>query len=283
VQDDITDAIVAAIEPQVHAAEHFRAARKPPESLDAWDLVMQALSHFWRVTRDDNIAAQALLERAIVINPDYARALAVLAVSHGFGMHMGWEDMATAVPAAARAAQAAIRADGDDPWAHLATAVGVGYLGQIDDALAAHESALRLNPNFSLALGYYGLTLASVGRWQEGADAARRAQRLSPRDPLSAIYDGVVGYAAFVGGNYDEAVRMTRQAIRQRPDFAAAYRVLTAAAALKGDLDAARAALLELRRAQPNISIAWIARLAHYTRADVRERYLEGFRRAGLE
>ena len=51
VQDEITDAIVAAIEPQIYAAENFRARRKPPNSLGAWDLVMQALSHYWRVTQ----------------------------------------------------------------------------------------------------------------------------------------------------------------------------------------------------------------------------------------
>src|SRR4029077_20917070 len=55
VQDDITASIVAAIEPQVFAAENFRAQRKAPESLDAWDLVMRALSHYWRVTREDNL------------------------------------------------------------------------------------------------------------------------------------------------------------------------------------------------------------------------------------
>ena len=54
VQDEITEAIVAAIEPQLYAAENFRAKRKPPDSMDAWDLVMRALSHYWRVTRQDN-------------------------------------------------------------------------------------------------------------------------------------------------------------------------------------------------------------------------------------
>ena len=51
VQDEITESIVAAIEPQLYAAENFRAQRKPPDSMDAWDLVMRALSHYWRVTR----------------------------------------------------------------------------------------------------------------------------------------------------------------------------------------------------------------------------------------
>jgi TolB-like protein len=66
-QDEITEAIVAAIEPQLYAAENFRAQRKPPDSMDAWDLVMRALSHYWRVTRQDNVVAQALLEKAIAI------------------------------------------------------------------------------------------------------------------------------------------------------------------------------------------------------------------------
>src|SRR4029077_10717385 len=77
VQDEITDAIVAAIEPQIYAAENFRAKRKPPNSMDAWDLVMRALSHHWRVTMLDSLAAQALLERAIAIDPHYGQALAL--------------------------------------------------------------------------------------------------------------------------------------------------------------------------------------------------------------
>ena len=79
VQDEITESIVAAIEPQLYAAENFRARRKPPGSLDAWDLVMRALSHYWRVTRQDNMVAQALLEKAITIDPNYGQALGVLA------------------------------------------------------------------------------------------------------------------------------------------------------------------------------------------------------------
>jgi TolB-like protein len=100
VQDEITEAIVAAIEPQIYAAENFRAQRKPPDSLDAWDLVMRALSHYWRVTRQDNVVAQALLEKAISIDPNYGQALGVLAASHTFSAHMGWADMATTVPIA---------------------------------------------------------------------------------------------------------------------------------------------------------------------------------------
>jgi TolB-like protein len=283
VQDEITEAIVAAIEPQLYAAETFRSRRKPPNSMDAWDLVMRALSHFWRVTRQDCLVAQALLEKATTIDPNYGQALGVLATSQTFSAHMGWSDMAAVVPVAERAALAAILADSEDPWAHNALGSVYLFARRFEDSLAELELALRLNPNFSLAQGYYGLVLSYAGRWEEGSVAARRALRLSPRDPFSAVFCGIAAYAEFVGRNYDEAIRLAREGLRQRSDFVGAHRVLTAAAGMAGKDDVAAAALQELRRAQPNASLAWIANQMPIMHETEREHYLEGFRRAGLE
>ena len=283
VQDEITEAIVAAIEPQLYAAENFRAQRKPPNSMDAWDLVMRALSHYWRVTRQDNVVAQALLEKATAIDPNYGQALGVLAASYTFGAHMGWEDMATATPIAEHAALAAILADSEDAWAHHALGCVHLFKRRFDDSLAEFELALRLNPNFSLAQGYYSLTLSYCGRWEEANVAASRALRLSPRDPYSPIYCGIAAYSQFVGRNYDEAMRLSREGIRQRADFVGAHRVLTAAASMAGQDDVAKVALQELRRVQPNISLAWIASEMPIKHDADREHYLQAFRRAGLD
>jgi tetratricopeptide (TPR) repeat protein len=133
-----------------------------------------------------------------------------------------------------------------------------------------------------LAQGYYGVSLSYSGRWQEGAEAARRAIRLSPRDPFAAVYYGIASYAEFVGRNYLEAIRLSREAIRQRGDFVGAHRVLTAAAAMAGDDELAKRSLLELRRAQPNISLAWIASNMPIRYAAEQAHYLEAFRKAGL-
>ncbi len=149
--------------------------------------------------------------------------------------------------------------------------------------MAEYERALQLNPNFPLAYSYYGLALTYCGLWQEAYEAARYALRLSPRDPFSAIYYGVAAYAQFVGKNYQDAIGLSREAIRQRSDFAGAYRVLTVAASMAGQIEVAAAALKELRRAQPSISLAWIANQLPWKLDFDREHYLEGFRRAGLE
>ena len=282
VQDEITEAIVGAIEPQLYAAENFRARRKAPDSMDAWDLLMRAMSHYWRVTRQDNVVAQALLEKATTIDPHYGQAFGLLATSHTFCAHMGWENMAAAAPIAEQAASAAILADSEDPWAHHALGCVHLYARRFDDSLAEFEWALQLNPNFWMAQAYYGLTLAYCGRWQEAVSSVQRALRLSPRDPLAAIYCGIASYAQFVGRNYDEAMRVAREGIRQRADFVGAHRVLTAAAGMARQTDVAVAALEELRGVQPNVSLDWIAKEIPIKQHTEREHYLEGFRLAGL-
>jgi TolB-like protein/Tfp pilus assembly protein PilF len=283
VQDEITEAIVASIEPQLYAAENFHVRRKPPDNMDAWELVMRALSHFWLITREDNVVAQSLLEKAVVLDPGYAQALGLLATSLTLGAYMGWADMAVTIPRAENAALAAIRADSEDPWAHHA--LGCAYLltRRFDDASGEFSSALHLNPNFALAQAIFGLTLAYCGRWEEGDAAARRSLRLSPRDPMSALYYGVASYAQFVGRHYEEAMQLAQAAIRLRSDYVGAHRLLVACAAMAGKADIAAAALDALRRAQPNVSLAWIAAHLPFQQDTEREHYVAAFRRAGLD
>jgi TolB-like protein len=283
VQDEITEAIVASIEPQLYVGENFRSRRGAPHSLDAWGLVMQALAHFWRVTRADNVIAQELLEKAIAIDPHYGQALAVLSTSHTFCAYNGWSEMATSIEIAERAALAAIRADSEDPWAHHALGCVLVLLRRFDNAIAEFELALSLNPSFALALSVYGLALTFSGRWKEAGVATAKALRLSPRDPFAAIYNGIAAHAQFVGRNYEEAMRLAGASIRLRADHVSGYRMLTVAAAMNGQIDIARAALQELRRGQPDFSLAWIAQNLPFRYEADRDHYMEAFRRAGLD
>ena len=244
VQDEITETIVAAIEPQLYAAENFRAQRKPPDSLDAWDLVMRALSHYWRVTRQDQCRRAGPARKGDRDRPELrpgARACSAPATcSRPIWAGWTWRRRCRS-PSARRSA--AIRADGEDPWAHNALGHVYLFARRFEDSLAEFETALRLNPNFALAQGYYGLSLSYCGRWQDADEAARRALRLSPRDPYSAVYFGIAAYARFLGGDYEEAMRLAREALRQRSDFVGAHRVLTAAAGMAGQAEIAAAAL----------------------------------------
>jgi tetratricopeptide (TPR) repeat protein len=196
---------------------------------------------------------------------------------------MGWSDRAASFARAASAATAAVRADGDDPWAQHALGCVHVLARRWDDALAQFELALSLNPNFALAQGYQGVALSLSGRFEEAIEAAGRALRLSPRDPFSAIYCGITAFSHFGARNYEEAMRHARDAIRQRGDFVGAHRVLTAAAAMAGEDDVAASALAEMQRVQPNVSLDWLATNMPIRHPGDLGHYLEGFRRAGLE
>jgi len=227
--------------------------------------------------------AQALLEKAIDIDPHYGKALGLLANSRIFGAHMGWASMASVMPIATREALAAVEADSEDAWAHIGLAYTYLFARRFDDAVAEFELALRLNPNFAFSLAFYAVTLCYAGRYDDGDVAIRRALRLSPRDPMAAIYQGVGAYIQFAAGKYQEAIRFARESLRQRADFVGAHRVLTAAAGMTGDRELAAIALQGLRQAQPNISLEWIARELPMKQAEDREHYLDGLRRAGLK
>ena len=86
------------------------------------------------MTRQDNLVAQALLEKAIDVSPGYGQALSLLAACHTFAAHMGWEEMASSIDVAERAALAAIRADSEDAWAHYALASVYLFEKRFDDA-----------------------------------------------------------------------------------------------------------------------------------------------------
>jgi len=128
-----------------------------------------------------------------------------------------------------------------------------------------------------------GVAPAETGSIDELIPTQERAIRLSPRDHFLALYYGSACLAQYVGRNYEEAIRLARISVRLRNDYAGAHRVLTAATGMSGDADAAAAALQELRRAQPNISLAWVESHVPIQHADDLEHYLEGFRRAGLD
>jgi adenylate cyclase len=83
-QDEITRKVVAAIEPKLLEAEGIRSQSRSTEDLGAWDMVMQATSLFWRLTKTEGEAAIAMLKQAVERYPDYAAAHSMLAFRRGY-------------------------------------------------------------------------------------------------------------------------------------------------------------------------------------------------------
>jgi Flp pilus assembly protein TadD len=142
---------------------------------------------------------------------------------------------------------------------------------------------LQRNPCFALARVILAVSYGYAGLAEEGYRQLEIASQLSPRDFAQPANLSIEGLCHLVAGRYADAVTAERRAVQLRPDFGTAWRTLTAAAGLAGDLELARQGLAECRRLQPNVSIAWVDKYHPLIRAEDRARYIEGLRLAGLE
>jgi tetratricopeptide (TPR) repeat protein len=247
-QDEITANVVAAIEPQLYAAEDYRAKQKPPESLDAWDCVARGLFLILKLTKHDNAAAQELLKKAITIDPAYAQAYSLLAFSLSLDNSWGWQPSQSVLAPAWDVAQRAIRLDADNPWAHLALGHVHRQRLELQDAVAEFQNAIALNPNFAFAHTHLGLALCFLGRSEEALVELDTAERLSPRDFQAGLNNIGRAIAYFIDGRYRDGIDFARKAVRQNPDTAGAHHLVVVNNALAGEVAEAKVALQTLKR-----------------------------------
>ena len=219
VQDEITERVVAAIEPELYAAEQVRSQSKPPDSLDAWECVIRALSCIGQGTRDENTEAEALCRRAIAIAPGYGKAHSLL--SWALLRRTAWSgDLRTVVPEISAETQTALALDDRDPWAHLAQGNLFIRLRRFGEAVHSLRRALDLNPNFAPAHALLGQPLALQGAHQEAVDSAEHALRLSPRDRHVGTYASLaMATVHFTAGRYPECVTWARNMIEKSPEI----------------------------------------------------------------
>jgi TolB-like protein len=283
-QDDITDNVIAAVGSQILVAEATRARRKPTHSIDAWDLVIQAVPHMWRMNTQEHRRAEELLQQAIVLDPHYAHAYALLGWTYITMFNLDTRrPIGEFTGKALDAGERAVALDDQNPWGHLVFGLGHARRRRPETAVAHLTRSVELNPSFALGYAGLGYALACGGQPERGLESLERAHRLSPRDPFLAIYAPIVRYMAYFAlGRYEEVIAVCRATAALHPDHAGAWRLMTVSLGLLGRVDEARAALAQTLTLQPDLSSAHVANDTVYAKPADRERFLEGLRRAGL-
>ena len=122
-----------------------------------------------------------------------------------------------------------------------------------------------------------------AGKLEEADLAADQAYRISPKDPFNSMLHGIRSIGLFTAGRDAEAMEFAEETLRVRPDWVGGWRLYKVSAAQLGDLGAARQWRVEVRRLQPSVSLTWAEEFSPWVRQQDRDRYVEGFRLAGLE
>jgi TolB-like protein/Tfp pilus assembly protein PilF len=284
-QDRIAAQVAGAIYPAVRNAEIDFAKRKPPGSLGAYDLVLQAYPRIWSQNPQDNAQAIATLQNAIAIDPGYGRAHALLAWCHSQNVVYLWStDPEGDRRNARRAVDAAAGLIGDDPTAMTALGAAISQcLEDLPRAASYIEGALALDPNNAWAWARH----AWVALYQDEPDRAmerfERSLALSPLDPLEFNIRMGIALALSLKGAYAQSANLIRDVLNKHPNVTWAYRQLAYTSALAGDLPMARDAIRKLLAAHPNTTIA-LMKVCHPSRSLPRvfDPMLKGWRLAGL-
>ncbi|HEY1386677.1 MAG TPA: BTAD domain-containing putative transcriptional regulator [Dongiaceae bacterium] len=283
-QDQVAASVVGAISPKLEQAEIERAARKPTESLDAYDHFLRGMACVHQWSRAANIQALEHFRRAIELDPGYAAAYGMAARCYSQRKVSGWViDRERDIAEAAGYAWRAVQAGNNDPVALTTAGIALAYVvGDLDNGDAMIERSLALNPNWAWSWLFSGWAKNWLGESEAALDRIHRAMRMSPQDPQFFNMQTGAAWAHFTAGRLADTITWARAALRGRPDYVTALRLLAASSALLGELEEARSVMARLRELDPGARVSTIRQRDPLRQPEHVARLAEGLRLAGL-
>jgi TolB-like protein len=277
-QDEVTVAVVSAIQPKMLQTEIELATRRRPENLTAYDLSLRATQQYYLATREGVAEAMRLAHRALELDPRFGAVAALAGICHMVNVVLGFAtDPQFDRKEAVRLFRLALSIDDGDPDVlAVASVISAFMVGDSEAEIEMADRAVALNPNSWITWHNRGHVYRVAGLPEEAVRSFERAIRLSPVAHLT--FEGI-GMALIELGRFDEAIVAGKKAQRQNPSHLPAYRCLASAFAHLGRDAEAREAAAHVLELDPAFTISgWIARGGQSNS----KLLIEGLRKAGL-
>jgi adenylate cyclase len=280
-QDEVTVAVVSAIQPKLFQTEIAMATRRRPENLTAYDLFLRAMQQFYLSTREGLAEAIRLAHRALQLDPQFGFVTALAGVCHMQRVLYGYAvDPQFDRKEAVRLMRLALSIDDSDPdTLAFASVISAYMVGDCEREIEMANRAVALNPNSFMAWGSRGHVFRIAGLPEEAIRSFERAIRTSPVDPQLHLMFVVMGMAFIELRRFDEAIVAGKKAQRQNPSFPPASFCLASAFAHLGRDGEAREAAARLLETDPAFTIS--ARMGRRRQSHLKL-LIEGLRKAGL-
>lgn len=256
-RQDITSAVIGALDLQISQAEVAAARTKSTEMLDAWGAYHLGMSHVLRFNAQDNAIAEGLFQRSIRLDPNFATAHAGRAFALQQEASQAFKrDTAPVLAEMRRMAERAVELDPFDPFANMVMGRVRQINGQPDDGLFWFDRSVEVSPNFvkgHYARGLVDMVMGRTGQSREGLDTS---MHLSPMDPLLGLMLTFKALSYVVDGKLDLAQACCQKAVRSNQVH---YMILTTAAVvnhLAGDRVEAVRWATHLRTLRPDVGAA---------------------------
>ncbi len=287
-QEAISRAVVARVAPEIGRAEAARVVRQRPANIAAWHLVAQTdelerLGGEGYGTPESNRAQLPLLEEAVRLEPDYARAWARLARYYFRSGLQGWiADRDAAFASAHENGERAVAADPRE-WegqAILALTMIFGTHAFGPGRFHALE-AVRLNPSAPYARHGCGCALEWTGEPEEALRHLRAIFELNPNYPNRAAALGDITTCELFAGRMEAAVEAARQLRDIAPEYNRGLQRVAVTLGHAGETAEAARALETVLALQPDFDEEYVRQTYPYARPEHVEIIIDGLRLAG--
>jgi adenylate cyclase len=236
---------VAAIAPQIESTELFRASRRRPENLSAYEIALRAWAHALEgLDKGDRTLLDSSIreaEEALAIDPNSVLALHALGRAYGTILYLQMAaDKEHAVRKSTWAAGRAIELDSADPLGYALRGLCVQLGGKVDrypDALADSRRAHEMNPNDTFVLRLLGYVEAGIGEPELAIERGHQILRLSPRQSRSHEVYHMMAYASFGAKRYADGVRWASRALNDMPGMIQPHITLVGCLVGMGEID----------------------------------------------
>ncbi|WP_018857376.1 adenylate/guanylate cyclase domain-containing protein [Rhizobium sp. 42MFCr.1] len=283
IQDELTQNVVGAIEPEILIGESRRALLRTTDNLDAYESHMRGTwLHNAQDTAEHFIESIAWHRRAIELDPEFARAHMMLARSlyarcfHGFSSDVDRDSTELRAEA-----ERAVALDPRDPYSHYAMCLGHFVAHNAPAAVEEAQQAIDLNPNFALAHMGLGWARIFTGHFAAACDPLHMALRLSPHDPLAYLILDRLALSNYHLGNYEEAIHYSERGLSLRRAYFNRVVLLASLGQLQRREEAQRLIPEILANVPADLEHYWKI-LTPYVDPGHYDHFVDGLRKAGL-
>lgn len=279
-QDEVTQSVVSAVEPNLRSAEIARKTKVPTQDLNAYDLYLRALAEFGSFSKESLQAAEVLLRRAVELDPNYSDAWALLVHSLGRQVAGRFRSGPETMEEVKRAALVAVRVGPENGLAYAAASVYPMFFGEpLDRAVELAHRAIALHPNSDVVRICVGWTFVNDGQLETALGHFEAGLRMAPYGSWVGDVLGGMALAHFFLRNFGEAADLANRAIVKMPENPFTWRTKAAALAHMGRIEEARDPLRHFLKLFPSASTMMRLNFRHPW---MRTLLIDGLRQAGL-
>lgn len=283
-QEEISRTIASCLHPALLQEARQVATRKPPADMNAWDLSLRAHVDWNKHTRNDNLRARGLAERALQLDPESTFALVTLAETHYVDIFYNWTD--NQLESLTHYVEASTRAWLSDPQdANANVQKGMSLMLQQCSAEAIEhlEKAVSLNPSLPLARTMLGQLLILEGRPQPGIEHLLEALRFKANDPVIWGEQVALALGYYVAGEFEDSLSWAEKCQIARPQLLLAWAIAAASAVGAGDVERGKNYIRMMHAHNTRIDPFEVLFTFLGASRDVRDQFINHLARAGFE